>query len=172
MFSVACCCGAPAYLAWPAAQQYPVSAVLPAAVADLRLREDASSRRAADGLAERLRDTGPVGTDVFAGIYTDRNGKRVALFGTTGFRLTPKSDLEAEVQHLTGDYGLRDVQEFDLGQTGAHQRCGVGRADGKSVVVCGWADHGSLATVLLTRRSLAESADLVSLLRQSVLTRG
>jgi hypothetical protein len=170
--SVACCCGAPAYLAWPAAQQYPVSAVLPDRVADLRLRDDGASRRAADRLVEKLRDAGLVADDVFAGVYADRNGKRVALFGTTGFRLTPQADLEAELQHLANDYHLTDVQAFDLGQTGAHQRCGVGRADGTSVVVCGWADHGSLGTAVLTRRSVADSADLVGLLRGSVLVRG
>jgi len=40
------------------------------------------------------------------------------------------------------------------------------------VVVCAWADHGSMATVLLTRRSIEESADLVSRLRSAVLTPG
>ena len=53
-----------------------------------------------------------------------------------------------------------------------HERCGVGRSGGKAVVVCAWADHGSLATVLLTRRSVEESADLTGVLRNAVLTRG
>jgi hypothetical protein len=40
------------------------------------------------------------------------------------------------------------------------------------VVVCAWADHGSLGTVLLTRRNVTESAKLVGVLRSAVLTRG
>jgi hypothetical protein len=53
-----------------------------------------------------------------------------------------------------------------------HERCGVGKASGSSVVVCAWADHGSLATVLLTRRSVTDSAKLTGTLRSAVLTRG
>jgi hypothetical protein len=39
-------------------------------------------------------------------------------------------------------------------------------------VVCAWADHGSLATVVLTRRSVADSAELTETFRSAVLTRG
>jgi hypothetical protein len=67
---------------------------------------------------------------------------------------------------------LSGVQSFDLGETGAHERCGAGRVDDISVVVCAWADHGSLATVLLTRRSIDDSAELVGQLRNAVLTPG
>jgi hypothetical protein len=109
---------------------------------------------------------------VFAGIYSDSAGKRVTIFGTTGLRLTPGSDINAELQHLTSAYDIRDVQPFDLGEAGAHERCGVGDASGASIVVCAWADHGSLATVLLTRRSVEDSARLVGILRSAVLTRG
>lgn len=171
VFSVACCCGVPAYYAWPAAHQYPATAVLPATVADLELRDDRASRRAAERLTQKLLDVNLVADDVFAGVYRDGNGKRVTLSGMTGLRLTPQADLEAEMQRLTAEYDIARIEEFDLDETGAHQRCGVGRADGASVVVCGWADHGSLVTVLLTRRSVSDSAALVAHLRQSVLTR-
>jgi hypothetical protein len=167
LFSVTCCCGIPAYFAWPAARQHPVSAVLPPSVADLDLRDDGASRRAADRLAEQLGDA-----NAFAGIYADGNGKRVTIFGTTGLRLTPKADVEAAVQHLADEYEIRDVRSFDVGEPGVHERCGVGRASGTSVVVCAWADHGSLATVLLTRRSVGDSAELTGYLRSAVLTHG
>ena len=171
LLSAACCCGIPAYFAWPAAQQYPVSAILPGEVADLSLRDDASSKRAAERLSEQLRDSNLAGQEVFAGVYSDGNGKRVTIFGTTGLRLTPKQDVEAELSHLASDYGITDVESYDLGETGAHERCGVGRSGGSAVVVCAWADHGSLATVLLTRRNVSESAELVGVLRTAVLTR-
>jgi hypothetical protein len=166
---VACCCGVPAYFSWPAARQHPVTAALPDTVADLDLRSDRASRRAADRLADGLRATGA--SNVFAGVYGDRNGKRVTIAGTTGFRLTPEADVEAEVDRLAAAYDVRDVAPFDAGETGVHERCGVGRASGGTVVVCAWADHGSLATVLTTRRSVADSAELTGLLRSAVLTR-
>jgi hypothetical protein len=161
----------PAYLTWPAAEQYPVTAYLPPSIADLNLRDDGASRRAVERLTEELRDTSLVQGDVFAGVYTDGNGKKVTVFGTTGLRLTPKQDVEVEIAHLTDGYRLKSVEPYDLGETGLHERCGVGRTGGNTVVVCAWADHGSLGTVLFTRRSVAESAELTGLVRSSVLTR-
>lgn len=171
LLSVACCCGVPGYFVWPAARQYPVSAVLPASIGDLSLRDDRASQRAADRLSKELIDASLVADDVFAGVYGDDSGKRVTLFGMTGFRLTPQADLDAELRHLADRYDIDGYDQFDLYEAGAHERCGVGRADGASVVICGWADHGSLATALLTRRSMPESASLLALLRRSVLTR-
>jgi hypothetical protein len=170
LFSVVCCCGVPvAYLSWSPARQYPVRAVLPASVADLSLRDDSASRRAVARLTHDLTDA--KADQVFAGVYGDGNGKRVTVFGTTGFRLTPGSDVKAELDHLTSDYDLRDIATYEVGEPGAHERCGVGDTGGTSVVVCSWADHGSLATVVTTRRSAADSAALTAILRNAVLTR-
>jgi len=167
LLSAICCCGVPALLLLPAAGQYPVTAALPDSVSDLDLRDDAASRRAVQRLSQELSSP-----NAFAGIYGDGNGKRVTIFGITGLRLTPQQDVEAQIKHLSADYDIRDVQPFDVGEAGVHERCGIGRAAGKSVVVCAWADHGSLVTVLLTRRSLADSAELTGVLRSAVLIRG
>jgi hypothetical protein len=161
--------GGPA-LGVPYVGQYPVTAHLPYVIGDLRLRDDSTSSRTLDNLVRRLRDAGAPG-DAFAGVYGDGAGKRVTVFGTTGFRWAPQHAIETEMLRLTDEFGLREVEVFDLGESGAHERCGVGRANGASVVVCSWADHGSLASVLLTRRSAAESADLVGRLRGAVLNR-
>ena len=167
-----CCCGLPAgYLNWVPAGQFPVTAVLPQTVGDLSLRDDSASRRAAARLKQQLRDAKASG-EPFAGVYADGNGKRVTIFGTTGLRVTPQADVEAEVRRLADQFSLRDVQPFDLGETGAHERCGIGTVDGGSVVVCGWADHGSLGTVVANRRSVSDSAELTGIMRSAVLTHG
>jgi hypothetical protein len=168
LLSFACCCGIPAYYAWPAARQYPVSASLPDTVGDLTLRDDDASKNAADRLGQQMRDENASVDSVFAGVYGDRNGKRVTVFGVTGLRLAPGSDVKKQLARLSGTYDLGETSSFDLGESGVHELCGVGKA----VVVCAWADHGSLATVILTRRSLDDSADLVGVLRSAVLTRG
>ncbi|MDT4993088.1 MAG: hypothetical protein QOH97_2980 [Actinoplanes sp.] len=172
MLGAVCCCGVPGYFAWPAAQQYPVTAALPERFRDLSLRDDSASRKAIDRLTQQLTADGLTGDQVFAGIYADGNGKRIIVFGTTGWRITPGQDVKAEVDRLTTDYRITRVSSYDLGETGAHERCGVGWVNGTGVVICVWADHGSLATVLLTRRDVTESAELVGVLRTSVLTRG
>jgi hypothetical protein len=173
LFGVVCCCGLPAaYFAWPPARQYPVRAVLPGSISDLNLRDDSTSRRAVQRLTQQLTGADAKADQVFAGVYGDGDGKRVTIFGTTGFRLTPGSDVDAELNRLTDQYGIHGIRSFGLGEAGVHERCGVGHASGTSVVVCVWADHGSLATVVTTRRSVADSATLTSLLRGSVLRRG
>jgi hypothetical protein len=170
---VFCCCGLPfAYFQFPAARQYPVTAVLPASFADLRLRDDGSSKQAAERLADQLRSVNANADDVFAGVYADGRGKRVTVFGVTGWRFTPGSDVEAQLDRMAGDFDLTGMRSFDAGVAGVHERCGAGRVDSSAVVVCAWADHGSLATVLLTRRSMSDSAELVNRLRDEVLTPG
>jgi hypothetical protein len=158
-------------LGLPYAGQYPVSPSLPERVADLHLRDDASSNRTAERLTASLYHAGVAADEVFAGVYGDDNGKRVAVFGTTGFRWSPGADVEDEIQRLAAEYDLTDITSYDLGETGAHERCGVGRSDGTSVVVCSWADHGSLGSAVLTRRSAADSAEVLGLLREAVLSR-
>ncbi|MDR6323083.1 hypothetical protein [Actinoplanes couchii] len=153
----------------PVLNQYPVTAILPDDFSDLTLRDTAAGRQAAQKLAEQLQEAGS-GTDTFAGIYGDGKGKRVTVFGVTGLRLTPGSDVESQLARLAGSLKLTDVRPVETGVFGVHQQCGTGRLDGTSVVACAWADHGSLATVLLTRRNVAESAELVAELRTRVLT--
>ena len=95
----------------------------------------------------------------------------MTVFGVTGFRWSPESDLEAEMTRLTDVYALSGVEPVEVGDSGGFQRCGTGAADGATVVVCGWADHGSLGTAVFTRRSVTDSAALLDKIRQSVITR-
>ncbi|WP_305788842.1 hypothetical protein [Symbioplanes lichenis] len=171
LLSALCCCGVPAYFAWPAAQQYPVTAALPQTIADLDLRDTDTTRKALDRLTGQLSGTALVGgSDPFAGVYADGNGKRVTVFGSTGFRLTPESDVEDQLAKLSDEFSLSEIASYDLGVTGAHERCGVGRSGDSGVVVCAWADHGSLAAAIFTRRAEDESADLTAVLREQILT--
>jgi hypothetical protein len=151
--------------------QYPASAALPAQVSDLALRDDAGSRQAVDRLKADLRSAHWLAEETFAGVYGDRAGKRVTVFGTTGFRFSPDDDLKSELERLTDRYRIRDVEQFDTGARGEYLRCGVGRDGDATVAVCGWADHGSLATAVFTRRSPTDSADLLQSLRTTIITR-
>ncbi|MFD0822202.1 hypothetical protein ACFQ0D_28665 [Micromonospora zhanjiangensis] len=172
MLTLACCCGCPAWFGKPMWEQYPASASLPTEVADLSLRDDSRSRQAAEALKLDLRTEYVFAESTFAGVYSDPNNKRVTVFGVTGFRFTPDKDLAAEMTRLTGVYHLTDQQTIDTGVRGEFLSCGTGRADGTAVVVCGWADHGSLATALFDRRSVADSAQLVADLREHIVSRG
>lgn len=170
LLTMACCCGCPAWFGKPMSEQYPASAALPGQVADLRLRQDARSETVARELKAQVRQAHLLAEDVFAGVYSTPDGKRVIVFGGTGFRIAPESDADAEMARLTGQYQLQPPQVVDTGVRGRYERCAVGRADGTDVVVCTSVDHGSIATAVFSRLSVDDSASLLRTLREGIVT--
>ncbi|MBM0236099.1 hypothetical protein JNW88_01340 [Micromonospora sp. ATA32] len=169
LIALACCCGCPAWFGKPMWEQYPANAVLPEQVADLRLRDDNSSTVASKQLETQVRQAHLLAEDVFAGVYVTPDGKRVTVFGGTGFRLSPESDAAAELARLKPQYELQDPQVVDTGIRGRYAQCAVGRSEGTDVVVCTSVDYGSLATAVFTRLSLQDSATLLETLREEIV---
>ncbi|TNH31173.1 hypothetical protein FHG89_03655 [Micromonospora orduensis] len=169
LLTLACCCGCPAYYGLPISAQYPARAALPDQVEDLSLRQDDRSAATARQLESEVRNEHWLAEDTFAGVYSTTNGKRVTVFGGTGFRLSPEADAEAEISRLTDRYALGAAETVDTGVRGRHERCAVGRADGSDVVVCTSVDHGSIATGVFTRLSVSDSADLLDTLRAQIV---
>lgn len=174
LLSIACCCGVPAYYAKPVWDQYPASPVdpLPSEVRDLELLDNQDSTAAAEQLKQEVRARNLLsGGEAFAGVYGDPNGKRVVIFGSTGFRLSPESAVENEFTRLQDEYGIIAMESMPTGVRGEYRSCGMARVNGDQVVVCTWADHGSLATALFTRLSVADSSDLLTTLRAELIRR-
>ncbi|SCL41933.1 hypothetical protein GA0074692_6570 [Micromonospora pallida] len=172
LLSIACCCGCPAWFGKPMWEQYPANASLPSQVSDLRLQSDVRSERTANELRTELEAQHVLADEVFAGVYSSSQGKTVTVFGSTGFRFTPESDAEEELTRLTPKYKLGTQQVVETDVRGEHQRCAVGRADTTDVVVCTWADHGSIASGVFTRLSLTDSAALLDSFRERIVARG
>ncbi|MBF9132374.1 hypothetical protein I0C86_25995 [Plantactinospora sp. S1510] len=174
LLSIACCCGVPAYFAKPIWDQYPASPrdPLPTEVRDLRLLDNRDGKRAAEQLKQEVQARNLLGGEPFAAVYRDGAGKRVVIYGSTGFRLSPESDVEKEFARIQEEYRITTIQPIRDGVArGEYRSCGLGEADGDAVVVCTWADHGSLATALFTRLSIPDSSDLLSTLRTEVIQR-
>ncbi|MFF5178001.1 hypothetical protein ACFY2Q_08255 [Micromonospora sp. NPDC000316] len=169
LLTLACCCGCPAYYGFPISAQYPAGAALPEQVADLSLRQDDGSAKTARELEKEVRQEYLLAEDTFAGVYGTKDGKRVTVFGGTGFRLTPEADADAEITRLTERYTLGAPETVKTGVRGRHERCAVGRSAGADVVVCTSVDHGSIATGVFTRLSVADSAALLSTLRNEIV---
>ncbi|MFC0506897.1 hypothetical protein ACFFG4_20235 [Micromonospora costi] len=170
LLTLACCCGCPAYYGRPIWTQYPAHATLPAQVDDLSLREDSTSEQAARQLETEVREAHWLAEDTFAGVYATPDGKRVTVFGGTGFRLDPEGDADGEIARLAGSYRLGQVETVDTGVRGRHERCAVGHTDEGDVVVCTSVDHGSIATAVFTRLSVQDSAALLARLRTRIVT--
>ncbi|WP_408631003.1 hypothetical protein [Micromonospora inositola] len=169
LLSLVCCCGVPLWWAQPLSTQYPASAALPDQVAGLRLREDERSQATAERLKTEVRQAHLLAEDTFAGVYATDDGKRVTIFGGTGFRLSPESDAKAEIARLQEQYALDPAVPVETGVRGRYERCAVGRVDGDAVVVCTSVDHGSLTTGVFTRLSVDDSGNLLDKLRRQIV---
>ncbi|MEU5941484.1 hypothetical protein ABZ807_20390 [Micromonospora sp. NPDC047548] len=170
LLSLLCCCGCPAWFGKPLWEQYPADAALPGQVADLTLRQDAGSQATAERLKAEVRAANLLSEDVFAGVYGTGDGKRVTVFGGTGFRFNPESGADDEMTRLAGTYRLDTPQPAETGVRGRYERCATGRSDGTDVVVCTSADHGSITTAVFTRLSVDDSARLLDTLRKEIVT--
>ncbi|MER7460169.1 hypothetical protein [Micromonospora sp. NPDC126480] len=171
LLTLACCCGCPAYWATPMLSQVPATAALPAEVKDLQLRDDSRSTQTAEELKAEMRNAHLLASDTFAGVYATRAGKRVTVFGGTGFWFSPESEADAEIARLREKYDLGEPKVFDTGVRGRYDRCAVGRDGGADVVVCTSVDHGSIATAVFTRLSIEDSASLLGTLREQIVTK-
>jgi hypothetical protein len=173
LLTFGCCCACPAYYVAPMWQQYPASASTPAEAAGLRKRNDPASTRAVRRLENDVRQQNLLAEDVFAAVYAGYPGQRVTVFGSVGFRLAPKSDLDTEIKRLTPRYGLTAVREVDAGSLGGYQSCGVGATDGpdRDLILCGWADHGSLGVATFSSESLERNAELLREIRATLVHR-
>ena len=169
LLTLACCCGCPAYYGFADLGPVPGPRGLPAQVDDLSLRQDERQRRGRPEVGERGTQGALAGRGHVRRRLHHDDGKRVTVFGGTGFRLSPESDAEAEIGRLTERYALGRPETVDTGVRGRHERCAVGSADGSAVVVCTSVDHGSIATGVFTRLSVADSADLLATLRAQIV---
>ncbi|MGK5445795.1 hypothetical protein ACSNN7_28790, partial [Micromonospora sp. URMC 105] len=169
LLSLICCCGCPAWFGKPMWEQYPAKAELPGQVADLTLRQDAGSQATAKRLKAEVRAANLLSEDVFAGVYATGDGKRVTVFGGTGFRFNPESDADDEMTRLTETYRLGTPQPVETGVRGRYERCATGRSDGTDVVVCTSVDYGSITTAVFTRLSVDDSARLLDVLRKEIV---
>ena len=166
------CCGGAVAWAKPYWDQYPATAVPGATVPGLTKIEDSTAKRNADRLRKSI-DSDHLDEADFTAVYQDVDNRqqRVTVFGATRFIVDPERDLDASLRKLTADLQLKDVREVDEGPFGGHQRCGTGRLAEQAISVCAWADHGSIAVALFTRRTLEESGPMLHNIRGSLIQR-
>jgi hypothetical protein len=166
------CCGCCYAWARPYLDEYPALVMVPSQAAGLVLIDDADARRETAVLEGKIRAKRWFAEDVFAAVYAEPGTqRRVTLFGTTEFLLSPERDLAAGMDGLSGDLRLTDIRKVDPGPLGGYARCGTGRRDGQAVAVCAWADHGSMAVALFADRNLDDSAALLRDLREALISR-
>jgi hypothetical protein len=168
---LAACCGGVTLFAKPYVDEYPASIAAEADVPGLTRSKDADRQKTADELLGKVESEQWDEASVSV-LYTDNRSRGATLLATTRFVWNPEKDLTASFADLTGDLKIKDDAAVDAGALGGYKRCGSGTFNGRGVVICGWADHGSLAVGMFGNRSVDESSALLDTIRAAVLKRG
>ncbi|GIJ75315.1 hypothetical protein [Virgisporangium ochraceum] len=167
----AACCGGVTLWARPFVDQYPASIATEADVPGLTRSKDDSRQKTADALLGKV-ESEQWDEASYSVLYTDNRNRGATLLATTRFVFDPEKDLTARFADLTGDLKITGDAAVDAGTLGGYKRCGTGTLNGRTVAVCGWADHGSLAVAVFGNRSVDESSTLLDTIRGAVLKRG
>lgn len=165
------CCGGVTLWARPFIDQYPASIAAEADVPGLTRSKDSARQKTADSLLGKV-ESEQWDEASYSVLYTDNRGRGATLLATTRFIFDPEKDLTARFATLTGDLKITGDAAVDAGTLGGYKRCGTGSLNGRTVAVCGWADHGSLAVAVFGNRSVDESSTLLDTIRGAVLKRG
>jgi hypothetical protein len=170
LLTVACCGGCVGWLR-PFVMEYPATVAIETDVPGLSRTNDAARQRTARDLLPLIQSQ-QVDEQSFRVVYADRQQRSVILFGTTRFVGDPRADLEARITRLTEKLRLTGVRAVQPGPLGGHQRCGTGTLSGRTVTMCAWADHGTLAVGLFGGRTVDQAADLLRTIRETIVRRG
>lgn len=155
---------------WRMLQEGDAKLTMPAEAVGLRLDESTGAEDTADYLRTALAAGAPLGNTV-AAVYADPAAptKSVFIVGGTARLRVPERDLDLAFRLLTGESGkVEGLHAVPAGNFGGIMKCGTSTAADAPMVVCGWADHGSLAVAMFPGRSIDESAELLRGLRSSI----
>jgi len=167
----AACCGVVVKDGKPYVDQWPASVAKTMAVDGLAQVTDAKRSTRAKNILRKLSTWHDEGS--FTAIYTDSTDRRrlATVAGITRFISSPGGTIDTAFTTIGPDLGMTTSHRIPIGAAQAVGRCGTGRVDGQRVVVCGWADHGSLAVAMYTNRSETEGAAMIRTLRQTLIVR-
>jgi len=167
-----CCVGAIAV--WtPISKEYPASLDVVDTAAGLNRMQDAETEAATDKLVVEMFREYDVDNGL-AEIYFDpaTPERRVVLLAATKLILDPAKELDNGIRGVAG----RPIDNLtNYGHLGGHQKCADTEDDDKvSVVICAWADHGSIGLGIFYHDSWTMDACATVLrdLRAPVVRRG
>jgi hypothetical protein len=166
--STVACCGGVVMWAKPYVDQYPASIVADVAIPGLSASTDANRGKVADELLGLI-GSGQLDEQSQRLLYTDKQRRATTVLLTTRFVQNPQRDLANRFDTLSNRLKLGDVVDVDPGPSGGYERCA---RSGRDASVCGWADHGSLAIVVFSGRSVDDAAGLLTTIRGAVIKRG
>jgi hypothetical protein len=174
-------CGIGGYLAArPILREYPSSLTAPDQVAGLSKIQDPDLQRVLDDTTRDFNASVKVDSTV-AAFYSTGNDRQhmVMVFGGARLILSPGTDLTSALKGFSEGMGspLTDLHPVAAGALGGVTRCGSGTLTPSNdvkvpIVLCAWADHGSVGFLTFYNRAMDDSVKLFGVFRQAILHRG
>jgi hypothetical protein len=146
----------------------------PQTVAGLQLSTNDQLKAAAEQMKTQMNQDVKNATSSIGAFYSDPSDptKIVMIAGVTGTVADPNKELNDAFSSMgTGGLPVSNIHDVDPGSLGGSAKCGEGSTQGQPLVVCAWADHGSLAMIVFFNRDAASSEPLFRQIRGEILTR-
>jgi hypothetical protein len=135
---------------------------------------DPALTEAANQIKTNLSAKVPNATGTVGAFYVDPSdpAKLTMVVGATGKVDDPAAELD-QVFAGAASSGLTvsDIHNVSPGTLSGDAKCGTAAVSGQPVVVCAWADPGSVGLMQFRQRDMTASADLFAQMRNGMLTR-
>ncbi|GAA1811235.1 hypothetical protein GCM10009682_35920 [Luedemannella flava] len=135
---------------------------------------DPTRQATAEALKKQLAAEVTSETSSVAAFYEDPADpqKIVMVYGLTGKISSPAKELDDAFGGGSADgLVITDLRKVDAGPMSGEAKCGKGSSEGIDLVMCAWADHGSLGVTIFFNRDIDSSAALFKQIRNEVLVR-
>ena len=159
-----------AYVGWQIGTQNDATLSTPQQIGSLSLDQTEDGKSTADYLQTAL--AAEIDFDHTVGAVYSATGGNVLFFGGTTLIMNPSKDLNTAFGLISDSQGaVTGLHEVPAGRFGGTMKCGTTKSDDGELVVCGWADHGSLALAMFPGRSEDDSATLLREIRDATQKR-
>ncbi len=147
----------------------------PQTIAGMTLSTQPELVNAADQMKNEISRDVTNSTGSLGAFYSDPSDetKIVMVAGVTGRVADPGKELDDAFTGMSSTgLPVSGIHTVDPGSLGGEAKCGSGETSGQKLVVCAWADHGSLGMIVFFNREAAASETLFRQFRDAILTRG
>ncbi|MBN1174155.1 MAG: hypothetical protein JXA67_18430 [Micromonosporaceae bacterium] len=165
------CCGFVVRQAKPYVEQWPASVTAGAEVTNLARTTDAKRTKRAKTMLKKIESWFDQDSFTIVFVDSDDRSRLVTAFGVTRFVKSPSEEVDNTLAALSADLAITGIHAVRAGQPGGEASCGSGKVEGQQLVVCGWADHGSLGIVMFTNRSESGCVAVMETLRRAIIRR-
>jgi hypothetical protein len=141
----------------------------PSRVGQFQKSTDPSLTGEAQNILTEIKSGVPDSTSAVAAYYQNSNKTELVLLAAaSGTIADPAGELDRQFQGATD---IQNVRSVSPGPLGGSAKCGTEGSGGATIILCAWADHGSLGIVGFGGMSTSQAASLLIQFRSAATIR-